>query len=188
MSSWLGEELEPRSEADAVAALVEQWLRVFGPGTLADLKWWLGSTLTAVRSALADVGAVEVTLGEQTGYVLGDDLEPVEPVEPWAALLPALDPTTMGWIERDWYLGPYKPQLVDSTGNAGPTAWWDGRIVGGWRQGESGAVVVQLLEDVGADGEQALEREAARLTDWLGGARVLPRFPSPLFRALADAQ
>ena len=24
---------------------------------------------------------------------------------PWAALLPTLDPTTMGWKERDWYLG-----------------------------------------------------------------------------------
>jgi len=33
----------------------------------------------------------------------------------------------------------------------------------------------------------ALEREAARLTDWLDGARVLPRFPSPLFKTTADA-
>ena len=32
------------------------WLRAFGPGTELDLKWWLGSTLTAVRRALADVG------------------------------------------------------------------------------------------------------------------------------------
>ena len=43
-----------------------------------------------------------------------DDLEPTEPVEPWAALLPPLDPTTMGWFERDWYLGPHKAQLFDT--------------------------------------------------------------------------
>jgi hypothetical protein len=185
MTAWLGEELAPPAEADGVAGLVERWLRAFGPGTEADLKWWLGSTLTAVRKALAALGAVEVDLGGRTGYVLPGDEEPSEPVEPWAALLPALDPTTMGWIERDWYLGPYKAELFDTSGNAGPTVWWDGRIVGGWQQGEDGEVVLQVLEDVGADGRLALDAEAARLTEWLGGARVLPRFPSPLSKARA---
>ena len=109
--------------------------------------------------------------------MLPDDLEPTDPVEPWAALLPPLDPTTMGWIERDWYLGPYKAQLFDTSGNAGPTAWWDGRIVGGWRQSDTGEVVLQMLEDVGAEGLRALEGEAARLTEWFGGTRVLPTVP-----------
>jgi len=180
MGSWLGEEIAPCAEAEGVARLVEQWLRSFGPGTVADLKWWLGSTVAAVRRALADVQAVEVDLDGQTGYLLPDDLEVSDPVEPWAALLPPLDPTTMGWFERDWYLGPYKKQLFDANGNAGPTAWWDGRIVGGWRQNDAGEVVLQPLEKVGAEGLRALEHEAARLTAWLGGTRVLPRLPSPL--------
>jgi hypothetical protein len=183
MEAWLGEPLEAPPEAEGVAALVAAWLRAFGPGTAADLKWWLGSTVKAVRVALADVGAVEVDLDGQTGYLMPDDLEPVEPVEPWAALLPPLDPTTMGWQERNWYLGPHRAQLFDAAGNAGPTIWWDGRTVGGWRQDEAGEVVVQILEDVGGDALRAIEDEAARLTDWLGGTRVLPRFPSPLFRA-----
>jgi hypothetical protein len=183
MEDWLGEELVAPPEAEGVAGLVERWLRAFGPGTAADLKWWLGSTVTAVRRALADIGAVEVDLGGQTGYLLPDDLEPPDPVEPWAALLPPLDPTTMGWHERDWYLGPHREQLFDTAGNAGPTIWWDGRIVGGWRQDEAGAVVLQMLEDVGADALRAIETESARLTAWLDGTRVLPRFPSPLFRA-----
>ena len=51
MRSWLGEELEPPSEQAGVARLVEEWLRAFGPGTEADIKWWLGSTLTLVRRA-----------------------------------------------------------------------------------------------------------------------------------------
>ncbi len=46
MGSWLGTPLEPPPEADGLAALIERWLRAFGPGTEADLKWWLGSTLT----------------------------------------------------------------------------------------------------------------------------------------------
>jgi hypothetical protein len=182
VKSWLGNDVATYSEADGVAGLVEQWLRAFGPGTAADLKWWLGSTVGAVRRALAQLDAVEVDLDGRTGYLLPDDLEETEPVEPWAALLPPLDPTTMGWSERDWYLGSYKEQLFDSSGNAGPSVWWEGRIVGGWRQSESGEVVPQLLEDVGAEGQRAVEAEAARLSEWLGDTRVLPRFPTPLLR------
>jgi Winged helix DNA-binding domain len=184
MRSWLGEEIAAVPEAEGMASLVEAWLRTFGPGTAADIKWWLGSTARAVRRALADLGAIEVDLGGQTGYLLSDDLEPTEPVEPWAALLPPLDPTTMGWYERGWYLGPHREELFDTAGNAGPTVWWDERIVGGWRQDDNGEVEPQLLEDVGADGLRAIEHEAERLTAWLGGSRVLPRFPSPLSRML----
>jgi Winged helix DNA-binding domain len=180
MSAWLGEEVSPPADAEGEKGLVERWLRAFGPGTEKDLKWWLGSTLTAVRRALKELDAVEVDLDGQTGYVLPDDLEPTDPPEPWAALLPPLDPTTMGWQERDWYLGPYKELLFDTAGNGGPTIWWSGRIVGGWRQTEAGEVDLQLLEEIGRDGRRAVEREAQRLTDWLGGTRVLPRFPSPL--------
>lgn len=178
--SWLGQEIASPPQAEGVAGLVERWLRVFGPGTAADIKWWLGSTVGAVRRALDDLDAVEVALNGQTGYLLPDDLEASGPVEPWAALLPSLDPTVMGWDERDWFLGPHKEQLFDTNGNAGATAWWDGRVVGGWRQSDAGEVVLHLLEEVGEEGTRALEGEAGRLTEWLGGTRVLPRFPSPL--------
>ncbi|HJR40360.1 MAG TPA: winged helix DNA-binding domain-containing protein [Nocardioidaceae bacterium] len=178
--AWLGEEPAVLDERAGRAELVRLWLGRFGPGTLKDLKWWLGSTVAAVRTAVTDVGAVEVDLAGQTGYVLPDDLEPDLPVEPWAALLPGLDPTTMGWFERDWYLGPHRADLFDSNGNGGATAWWGGRVVGGWHQGSAGEVVVDLLEEVDARARTALEQEAGRLTEWLGGVRVAPRFPSPL--------
>jgi hypothetical protein len=183
MRSWLGGNITPLRGDEAVAQLVGGWLRTFGPGTAADLKWWLGSTFAAVRTALADLEAVEVGFDGQTGYLLPDDLEPTGPVEPWAALLPPLDPTTMGWRERGWYLGPYSDHLFDTAGNAGPTGWWDGRIVGGWRQTDSGEVELRMLEDVGVEGRRALEQEAARLSEWLGGRRVLLRVPSPLWTA-----
>jgi hypothetical protein len=182
---WLGDEIEAMAEAEARAELVRQWLRAFGAGTLQDVKWWLGSTLGAVRKALVDVGVVEVDLHGQPGYVLADDLEPTDPVTPWAALLPGLDPTTMGWFDRDWYLGPHRPEIFDSTGNGGATAWWDGRIVGGWHQSPSGEVVVDLLEDVDHHARRCLEDEAGRLTDWLNGAKVVLRFPSPLSKRTA---
>jgi hypothetical protein len=86
----------------------------------------------------------------------------------------------MGWFERDWYLGAHRAALFDSTGNGGMTAWWDGRIVGGWNQTPTGEVYLQLLDDVGSEALAALESQAALLTEWLGGLRVAPRFPSPL--------
>ncbi|WP_241384176.1 winged helix DNA-binding domain-containing protein [Rhodococcus sp. CH91] len=185
--SWLGAGIEPCDEADGVRALVESWLRTFGPGTETDIKWWLGSTLTAVRAALAELDVVEVDLDGRSGYLLSDDVEEQTPVEPWGALLPALDPTVMGWAERDWYLGPYRSELFDANGNAGPTAWWDGRIVGTWWQSGSGSVELHLLEDIGADGRAVLEQETARLDEWLGGVKVMARFPTPLAKELAGA-
>jgi hypothetical protein len=38
--------------------------------------------------------------GGQVGYVLPDDLEATAEPEPWVALLPVLDATTMGWKDR----------------------------------------------------------------------------------------
>jgi len=182
MAAWLGAPLEPRSEAEGTAALVEAWLRAFGPGTEADVAWWLGSTLTAVRRALVTLKAAPVDLDGRPGYVLPDDLDDAGPVTPWIALLPPLDPTPMGWKERDWYLGPHKGHVFDRNGNAGATIWCDGRIVGGWRL-QGGDVEVQLLEDVGRTARRAIDAEAARLTGWLAGVKVQPRFPSPLCRS-----
>jgi len=118
--------------------------------------------------------------------VLPDDVDPVPAPEPAVALLPALDPTAMGWKQRDWYLGGHRGRLFDRSGNIGPTIWWDGRIVGGWAQRRDGEVVTRLLEDVGAEAAAAVASEARSLTTWLGPARVTPRFRTPLERELVD--
>lgn len=186
-AAWLGAEPAVPPEREARAELVRRWLHAFGPATADDLKWWMGSTMAAVRTALADVGAVAVDLHGEPGVTLPDDLDTVAPPEPWAALLPSLDPTTMGWYRRDWYLGPHRAALFDGSGNGGATAWWDGRVVGGWTQAPDGEVTLHLLEDVGGEAEAALGREAARLTEWLAGVRVAPRFPSPLTRSAATS-
>ncbi|PFG41032.1 winged helix DNA-binding protein [Georgenia soli] len=182
--SWLGGPLPEMTPDAAPEELVRRWLRAFGPGTDHDLAWWPGEPVTRVRATLRAIEAEEVALDGGAGYVLPDDLEPEEPAEPWAALLPVLDPTTMGWHERDWYLGRHRTQIFDPGGNGGATAWWDGRVVGTWHQLDDEHVRVHLLEDVGPDGVRALEREAQRLTDWLDGARPGARWPSPALLAL----
>ena len=185
MADWLGD-VPPAAKADeGYAELVARWLRSFGPGTEADIVWWLGATKGAVRAALASVGAVEVSLdGGATGWVLPDDEEPADEVGPWAALLPVLDPTVMGWKERDWYLGPHAQQLFDTNGNAGTTAWWDGRVVGCWVQDDDGVVEVRLLEKLPRAAQAAFKAEAERLTAWLGGVRVGTVYPSAAMKVV----
>ena len=99
-ADWLGEDPPALPEREARAELVRRWLRSFGPATAEDVKWWLGSTVTAVRQALGDVGAVEVDLAGRPGVVLPDDLDPVEPVEPYAALLPQPRPDADGLVRE----------------------------------------------------------------------------------------
>ncbi len=183
MDDWLGGPADPLPEAEGYAELVRRWLRSFGPGTREDLQWWLGATAGAVRRALADVGAVEVALeGDERGWVLPDDLDPVRCDEPWAALLPVLDPTVMGWKSRDFYLGSHGPQVFDRNGNAGTSAWWNGRVVGCWVQDPAGVVEVRLLEDVGIAATTALRAEAERLTGWLDGVRVSSVYSSAVMK------
>ena len=178
---WLPDGIAEMPVDDARAELVRRWLRAFGPGTDSDIRWWTGWTVAATRKALTAIEAVEVELdGGTSGYVLPDDVDPSKVPEPWIALLPALDATTMGWRDRDWYLGPHGPTLFDRNGNAGPTIWADGRIVGGWARRSDGEITLRLLEDVGAETAQAIDREAARLEEWIGTANVRSSFPTPL--------
>jgi Winged helix DNA-binding domain len=172
----------------ARAEMVRRWLRAFGPATVTDTKWWFGNTLTWARQALRDIDAVEVDLDGTPGFTLPDDLEVEPDAEPWCALLPGLDVTTMGWFDRDWYLGGHRSQVFDTNGNGGPTIWCNGRIVGGWAQHADGRVELRLLEDVGRDAKRALTRRADELTEWLGGVRISVRFPSPLTRAVGNSQ
>ena len=181
---WLGAPLTDMEPAVARAELVRCWLRQFGPGTTTDIKWWTGWTVRDTRAALTMLDAVEVDLDDRPGWLLADDLDPVEPASDWVALLPGLDSTVMGWKERDWYLGDHTPALFDRNGNAGPTVWWNGRVVGGWAQRESGEVAVHLLGEVPAGTLEAIEEEAHRLSEWLGPVRLIPRFRTPLEREL----
>lgn len=184
--AWLGGPIEEVAPAAAQAELLRLWLRAFGPATETDMRWWTGWTARETRAALAALGAVDVDLDGAPGHALADDLEPTPAPAPAAALLPTLDPTTMGWKERDWYLAPHGPTLFDRNGNAGATIWWAGRVVGGWSQRRDGEIALGLLEDVGREAHAAIEAESERLREWLGAVRFSPGFLPPFQRSLAS--
>jgi hypothetical protein len=171
--------------AAARAELARRWLFAFGPAPIADLQWWAGWTAAQAKTAVAALAVTEVDLDGQPGLVLAGDEAFDDEVAPVAALLPALDPTPMGWRSRDWYLGSHGAALFDRTGNIGPTVWWEGRVIGGWAQRPTGEVAYRLLEDAGAGAAASVASEAARLESWLGAGRVTPRFRTPLERELS---
>ena len=166
--------------AEARARLIERWLATYGPGTEADLRWWTGLPLRDIRKALASPDIAEVEGGAGPAYALAHDLDPTPEQAPWVNLLPSLDPTVMGWRDRDWYLRTGHGELFDRNGNAGPTVWWNGRVVGGWAQTPGGTVAYRLLEDIGAQGSELVEKRASELQGWIGDTRVTPRFRTPL--------
>ena len=131
--SWLPGGLGDLDPRQASAELADRWLQRFGPATTVDLQWWMGWTMKKTKQALADCGAVAADLDGEPGWLAADD-PPAGPAEPWVAVLPGLDPTIMGWKQRDWYLPSTSMEVFDSAGNGGPSLWVDGRVVGAWAQ------------------------------------------------------
>ncbi len=175
LTDWFPGGLADWETQEAQFELARRWLRTFGPATANDLRWWTGWTKTQTKRALTELCPVEVDLDGVTGLLLPDDMEQTPPPEPWAALLPALDSTPMGWQNRGWFLGDHGPRLFDRNGNIGPSLWWNGRIVGGWAQDSRGEIVCRFLEDVGSDAQSAVRVEAERLAARLGGVRLTAR-------------
>ncbi|MFD8477510.1 winged helix DNA-binding domain-containing protein [Streptomyces globisporus] len=185
--SPLAEAAEAWETGPAQAELARRYLAAFGPATTEDLKWWTGWTLTDTRQAIAATGAVSAGLDDGTGYLLPDDLDPVTTPEPWVALLPGLDPTAMGWRQRDFHLDPaHVSELYDRNGNIGPTIWADGRIIGAWAQHPSGRINTHLLTDPGPGARRAVDARAQALATWLGDLRITPHYRTPLERRLTQ--
>ena len=175
MELWCPGGLDGWPTEAAEVELARRWLQAYGPATADDLRWWAGWGKNQLSRVLTELKPAEVDLDGTPGIVLADDLAPAPEVEPWAALLPGLDSTPMGWQQRDWFLGEHGPRLFDQTGNIGPTIWWAGRIVGGWAQDRGGEIVCRFLEDAGSEAVAAAEAAAERLGGLLGGVRLSAR-------------
>ena len=181
--SWLPGGLGDLEELPAATELVRRWLRGFGPGTTEDVTWWFGWTKSLTRRALEAAGAVEVELADGPGWVAVDDPPAPEP-EPWVAMLPALDPTTMGWKQRGWYLPDAAAEAFDSVGNGGPTLWVDGRIVGAWAQTPDGVIHTHYFEKVAAARRREIDERVAEVAAMVGDTRFTVRFPGDIHARL----
>ncbi len=184
---WLAGGFGSDEPATAASQLVDRYLRSFGPASPVDVQWWTGWAKRATTNALAACRAIEVAgqRGEPLYVAEGDTAK--ASTEPSIALLPGLDPTVMGWKERDWYLPPERAATVfDRNGNAGPCIVADGSVVGGWAQRDDGTIVTSLHAPLSSTHRRMLDEEIERLRGFVGDSRFTIRFPSPLSRHLAS--
>ena len=100
------------------------------------------------------------------------------------AVLPGLDPTTMGWKQRGWYLPGEASDLFDGNGNAGPSIWVDGQVAGAWVQAPDGTIRLHWFRDVPTRVRDGVDAEVARLVGVVGDTRFTIRFPGVVHKAL----
>jgi hypothetical protein len=181
--SWLPGGLGELDAQQAAAELANRWLQRFGPGTTADLQWWMGWTVRRTKQALTDCGAVEAELEGEAGWLAAED-PPLGPVEPWVAVLPGLDPTIMGWKQREWYLPKTSMEVFDTVGNGGPSLWVDGRVVGAWAQSKDGSIHTHYFERVAASRRREIDQRIEQLKSWVGDTRFTVRFPGDIHARL----
>jgi len=156
--------------------LVRHYLSRLGPATADDIAWWAGLAKSEVRTALGSTGAdlqqVEIkNLG--SGYLLlSRDLDTLgsdPPEERESLFLPSLDPYIMGYKDRTRFLDPGSSNKVfDRAGNALPTVWQGGRVIGVWvENSKRSALQVLLFDEAGSRLTRQLEEQARSLSLFL---------------------
>jgi len=195
LSDWLpGIDLGAVSPSEAQAWLVRRYLSAFGPATVEDIQWWTGLTRGETMHALEALqpSLIEVSIAGLGTYLMQDtdlgrcrDLSP--PSHPYAWLLPSLDPYVMGYSDRRRFLDPGDQEAVlDRAGNAMPTVWFNGQVVGAWAQRRDGSVVYGLFEPHPAAVRAAIDAEAQRLEAFLRGEYLAVRSQTAFARRLVS--
>jgi hypothetical protein len=194
LSEWLPDvDLDPVAPEEAQAWLVRRYLSAFGPATFEDIRWWTGFSKGMTEHALLPLKCelVEVViegLGE-TYLMMAEDAQRLDgnaPADtPYISFLPALDPYIMGYADRRRFLAPeHNAQVFDRAGNAMPTVWVNGQVVGAWGQRKNGEVVYGLFEEGNEEKQTLLKAEAQRLEEFLGGEYLPLRTHTAFARSL----
>jgi len=168
--------LDSVSSDEAQTRLVWHYLSCFGPASEEDIVWWTGLGKTEVRRGLSEIadGIIQVGIdGLEGRYLLpASDVEALMGIDPdghslW--FLPSLDPCIMGYKDRSRFLHPSQyDRVFDASGNALPTVWRDGQVVGIWMEDKKKqAIQVLPFERVAGHLRDQMEQEAQRLSRFL---------------------
>jgi hypothetical protein len=194
LSDWLPDvDLDSVAPQEARAWLVWRYLSTFGPATFDDVQWWTGfskgETQQALKTCQPSLIETRIAGSGDVHLLLKNDFqqlsEHIPPEAAWVIFLPGLDPYIMGYRDRSRFLAPeHVTKVFDRAGNAMPTVWVDGRVVGAWGQRKDGCVAYGLFESVGPKGQRVLADEISRLESFLDGEYIPSRSHTPFTRAL----
>ncbi|MFL7793984.1 MAG: winged helix DNA-binding domain-containing protein [Anaerolineae bacterium] len=194
LSDWLPDvDLESVTQDEARVWLLRRYLSAFGPATLDDVQWWTGLTKGETEEAFGGIASevAQVTIDglDDAHLMLAKDAEGLRdftpPDDPYVFLLPSLDPYIMGYRDRCRFLAAeHRKKVFDRAGNAVPTVWVDGRVVGVWGQHKDGRIFHELFESMGDAERGLLADEVQRLEGFLEGEALPPGIRTPFTRAL----
>jgi hypothetical protein len=78
----------------------------------------------------------------------------------------------------------HRKKVFDRAGNAVPTIWVDGRVVGVWGQRKDGQVFYELFEPTGDAERPLIVDKVQSLEDFLDGEILPPGIRTPFVRSL----
>ena len=165
---WLGGARATKpSPKPATASWSSAGCARFGPGTEADLVWWLGrdqGRRTPGAGRARRGGGRPRRRGRATCCPTTSTTCPSRSRGRRCCRC-STRPRWAGSSATSTSTRRTVPHLFDTNGNAGTTAWWCGRVVGCWVQDHDGVVLGRSsARDIGAEAMRALDAEAERLT------------------------
>jgi hypothetical protein len=159
-------------DEEALAVVVERYVRSHGPVHEKDVAGWWGGTLRDVRAAVASLGDRLATVAHD-GATLLVHADAESSAEPSVVLLPAFDEFLLGHKDRSAVLAARHATSVVPGGNGvfAPTVLVDGQVVGTWRRQERKdrvEVSVTPFEPLPRRTVRAVETAAAAYGDFVG--------------------
>jgi hypothetical protein len=194
LAQWLPDvDLHSVTPSEARTWLVHVYLAAYGPATVDDVLWWTGLSKGEVQEGMraleGELTPITIEGLEGEHWMLAPDASRLAtfppPDCPTVSFLPGLDPYMMGYRDRRRFLDPaHRAKVYDRAGNAVPTVWAEGRVVGAWGQGEDGGVVYRLFEPLSDEARALLDGEARRLEAFLEGEVLRSPVRTAFTRAL----
>jgi Winged helix DNA-binding domain len=181
-ASWLGRRVDVPDTDDALRDVTRRFLAAYAPTPAEHFGVWGGFGPARGRRLLAALGdeAAGVDVDGERGWALTSDVDELAHSEAprTVRLLPAFDPWVVG-AARDAaaFLEPrYRARVYRPQGWMSPVLLVDGRMTGVWKHARKGRRLVVEVEPFGrvpALARAAVEAEAARLAEFLGGELAL---------------
>jgi hypothetical protein len=173
--AWLGR--DPVEDDVSLAHIVRSHLRAFGPARLVDVSQWSGLGTGRLERGVALIEDLVHHQSEDGNDLLdlGGAPIPEEGLEVPARLLPMWDETLLAYRDRSRVLPEaYRKRVIAPNGDVLPTFLLDGHVAGLWWAEATSPeahpdVVFEPFREISARERRQLEREGARLAEFLAG-------------------
>jgi hypothetical protein len=159
--------LEPLTTEEAQTQLVKHYIRVYGPVTEQDVAWWTGLGKTKIRAVMTalepELLPLRIKKHSEDHVMLESDYNTLKkfkaPRTLPVLLLPYEDPYPKGYQLRNRFVSVEHEKQVYIGGQAQPTVFVKGKIVGTWNRvfeepGET--ITVKLFQRVGRGEKNAI--------------------------------